>query len=160
MTNYCLDANVFIEGWTKYYSIDLCPNYWRILDDLAQAGTIFAPIEVKREIDKIDDGLKEWLKEKPYFFHEITTPVQEQLRTIMASYGRLVDSTKQRSMADPWVIAFALSESATVVTKETPVGVDSRRIKIPDVCEALGVPWIDDFTLARNIGIKFSAIIG
>lgn len=62
MKKYCLDTNVFVEAWNRYYSMDLCPKYWSILDELAQEGKIFSPIEVKREIEKIDDGLSQWIK--------------------------------------------------------------------------------------------------
>ena len=157
MKKYCLDTNVFIEAWNRYYSMDLCPQYWRILDDLAQQGTIFAPIEVKREIEKTDDGLYAWLRKRSYFFRDVDLRVQRELRRIMASHGRLVDSIKQRSIADPWVIAFAIAEDAVVVTKEEPAGPSSRRIKIPDVCHALDVPWMNDFEFAKEIGIKFTA---
>jgi hypothetical protein len=78
----------------------------------------------------------------------------------MASHGRLVDSIKQRSIADPWVIAFAIAEDAIVVTKETPSGENSRRIKIPDVCNALNLPWMNDFEFAREVGIRFIARLG
>jgi len=155
--NYCLDANIFIEGWNKYYSMELSTGYWEILDSFAQNGRVFSPIEVKREILRLDDGLTDWLKDKPYFFREITIEVQEELRRIMATYPRLVDSIKQRSIADPWVIALAKTENSIVVTKETPGGRNSRRIKIPDVCNELGVPWIDDFQFARELGIHFTA---
>jgi len=154
---YCLDANIFIEGWNKYYSRELSTGYWEILDSFAQDGRVFSPIEVKREILRIDDGLSEWIKPRAYFFREITVEVQEELRRIMGEYPRLVDSTKQRSIADPWVIAFAITEGAIVVTKETPVGLNSRRIKIPDVCNDLGLPWIDDFQFALELGIHFTA---
>lgn len=157
MKKYCLDTNVFIEGWNRYYSMELCPEYWEILDDFAKQGKIFAPIEVKREIDKTDDGLSKWFRERPYFFKNIGIEAQNYLRKIMATHGRLVDSIKQRSIADPWVIAFAMAENATVVTKETPAGSDSRRIKIPDVCDALDVPWMNDFEFAKEIGIRFIA---
>ena len=159
MKRYCLDTGVFIEGWNRYYSVDLCPQYWQVLDDLAQQGIIFSPIEVKREIEKIDDGLTKWIKNRPYLFKDITIEVQEHLRRIMASHGRLVDGIKQRSIADPWVIAFAVSENAVVVTKETPAGPVSQRIKIPDVCIALNIPWINDFEFAREVGIRFTAQI-
>lgn len=154
---YCLDTGVFIEGWNRYYSMDLCPEYWSVLDNLAQKGIIFAPIEVKREINKTDDQLSKWINGRPYFFKEIDILVQNYLRIIMASHGRLVDSIKQRSIADPWVIAFAMAEKAIVVTKEIPSGIDTRRIKIPDVCIALNVPWINDFEFAKEVGIRFSA---
>jgi len=156
---YCLDTGVFIEGWNRYYSMELCPEYWAILDDLAKKDIIFAPIEVKREINKTDDELSKWINERPYFFQDINVPVQMNLRQIMASHGRLVDSIKQRSIADPWVIALAMAENAIVVTKETPSGLDTRRIKIPDVCMALGVQWMNDFRFAKEVGIRFAAKI-
>ena len=159
MKRYCLDTGVFIEGWNRYYSMDLCQQYWQLLDDLGKQGIIFSPVEVKREIEKIDDGLKEWIKDKPYLFKEITEDVQIKLRHIMANHGRLVDSIKQRSIADPWVIAFAMAENAIVVTKETPAGPISRRIKIPDVCDALNIQWMNDFEFAKAVGIRFTAQI-
>jgi hypothetical protein len=157
MKRYCLDANVFIQGWNDYYSMDLCPEYWEILDRLAQENRIFAPIEVKKEIEKTDDNLAKWLKARPYFFQEITIEVQENLRKIMAAHSRLVDSIKQRSVADPWVIAFAMAEKAVVVTKESPSSTPTKRIKIPDVCHALNVPYLNDFDFAREVGIRFAA---
>ncbi len=156
---YCLDANIFIEGWNKYYSMDLNPGYWEILDRLAQEGRVFSPIEVKREILQNDGTLSDWIKSRPYMFKDITDDVQKELRKIMADYPTLVDSIKQRSIADPWVIAFAITEDAVVVTKEMPAGNNSKRIKIPDVCNGLGVPWIDDFQFAREIGMRFTAQI-
>ena len=155
MKRYCLDTGVFVQGWNHYYSMDICPEYWEVLDSLAKKDIIFSPIEVRYEIEKIDDGLNKWIHDKPYLFKDITTDVQENLRQIMASHGRLVDSIKQRSVADPWVIAFAMSENAIVVTKEFPSGIDTRRIKIPDVCNALKVPWMNDFDFAKEVGIRF-----
>lgn len=38
---YCLDANVLIQAWQKYYSPVLCPDYWKILDSLGSEGRIF-----------------------------------------------------------------------------------------------------------------------
>lgn len=158
MRKYCLDTNVYIEAWSKYYSMDLCPEYWDILDQLASQKIIFSPLEVKKEIEKTEDGLSNWIKDRNFLFRDINITIQENLRIIMDKHGRLVDSNKQRSVADPWVIAYAMAEDAVVVTKETPT-LSQRRIKIPDVCEALGVSWIDDFEFARQIGIKFTATI-
>ena len=159
LTRYCLDINVFIEGWNKYYSMSLCPSYWEIIDDLGEHGRVFSPIEVRREILQHDDGLANWIRDRNHLFRDISDNVQNTLRDIMRDFPRLVDNTRQRSIADPWVIAHAISENATVVTKEIPVGVASRRIKIPDVCNSLGVPWIDDFMFAEEIGIQFQAQI-
>ena len=45
--------------------------YWEILDDLGKKGTVFCPDQVKREIDKVDDTLKDWLNNKPYFIQNL-----------------------------------------------------------------------------------------
>jgi len=155
---FCLDSNVFIEG-NKYWSLRRVPDYWDILDNLGKKGVVLAPIEVLREIEKIDDDLKTWCFQRKHMFRDITTEIQVELRKIMKTYPRLVDSTRQRSVADPWVIAFAIIHKATVVTKETPIGPDGRRIKIPDVCAALGVTCIDDFEFADLIGLRFKATL-
>lgn len=154
---YCLDTNVFIQAWTKYYHIDFFSDYWRKLDELAQAGEVFATSEVKREIDKIDDTLKDWLGKRDYFFKDIDDNVQRCLAEVFQdpNHHRLVDSTKQRSIADPWVIAHAMAEDAIVVTKEQFEINITKKIKIPNVCEAMGIEWIDDFEMVRRLGMQF-----
>ena len=61
------------------------------------------------------------------------------------------------SVADPWVIAFAMAENAVVVTKESSSATPTKRIKIPDVCRAMNVPFLNDFEFAREVGIRFAA---
>ena len=73
------------------------------------------------------------------------------------THKNLVDNTKQRSLADPWIIAHAINENAIVVTKEEKVtAINTNRIKIPNVCENMGVPWINDFDLIERLNIRFS----
>lgn len=153
---YCLDSNIFIQGWNTYYAPELCPSYWDVLDNLAATGVIFAPIEVKREIEKIQDSLHGWLKGRSYFFRDIDLEVQIVLRDILHNFERLVDTKKERSMADPWVIAHAKVSGAIVVTKES-YSTSPTNIKIPNVCEALDVPWMNDFQFCREVGIRFEA---
>lgn len=159
MTNprlYCVDSNVLIQSWTSYYSLELCPTYWDIFNDLIDEGRVFATMEVKRELEKNEDNLFRWAQARARLFREADESVQLALIDILRDYSRLVDSTRQRSIADPWVIAHAKVANATVVTKEQPS--DSRkRIKIPDVCAQLGVPWIDGFQFCREVGIRFEA---
>jgi hypothetical protein len=70
------------------------------------------------------------------------------------------DNTKARSLADPWVIAHALRENATVVTKEEKAtAINTSKIKIPNVCEKMNVFWINDFQLIVELGIITNQII-
>lgn len=59
--------------------------------------------------------------------------------------------------ADPWVITHAINENAVVVTKEEKLtALNSRKVKIPNVCDNMGVRWINDFKIIEDLGIKFS----
>jgi hypothetical protein len=157
MKMYCLDANVFIQAWSDYYGIDQCPEYWEILDRLAKEKQVFCPEEVKREIDRQDDGLADWLRSRPHFVQDITADVQENLRVVLAQFPRLVDTKKDRSMADPWIIAHAMTVGASIVTKEMPVGLNAKAPKIPDACNHFAIDWMNDFQFTRELGIRFSA---
>jgi len=157
---YCLDTNFFIEGWNKYYSPDFCNGYWDIISELGKTGDLFVPEMVRNEINKVDDALKNWFKDRNYLVKSIDENVQKCLKEIYAkdsNHHKLVDNTKNRSIADPWVIAHAMAESAVVVTKEEKITTPgSTKIKIPNVCDNMGIRWIDDFIFIREIQLNFN----
>jgi len=161
---YCLDANVLIEAWQKYYSPEFCKDYWEILNEQGRHGRIFVPEVVYDEITRTDDDLSKWLKKSKILIRKITEPVTLCLKDIYShdsSHIKLADSTKGRSLADPWIIAHAIHEKAVVVTKEEKVtALNSSKIKIPNVCDNMGVAWINDFQLVAELGIQFSCKIG
>ncbi|SRR5258705_13222594 len=156
---YCIDANVLIQAWQKYYSPKFCTDYWKILSDLGKQGIIFIPQTVSEEIIKTDDDLATWLKQSGIPVHEIDSVVTKCLQDIYAKdpvHKYLVDNTKQRSLADPWVIAHAIKANACVVTKENKELASTTRIKIPNVCDNMGVLWIDDFKFIEELKLRFS----
>jgi hypothetical protein len=154
---YCLDANVLIQAWQKYYNPAFCPDYWEILTKLGTIGTIFIPELVYEEIVRTEDELSKWLKGSKIPINKISEPVTKHIRNILSDYPTLVNNTKARSLADPWVIAHAFHENATVVTKEEKVtALNSNKIKIPNVCETMGIKWINDFQFIDELGIKFN----
>ena len=59
---YCLDTNILIQAWQKYYSPKFCQEYWQVLNHFGVSGQIFIPEEVKGEILKTDDDLSKWIK--------------------------------------------------------------------------------------------------
>ena len=156
---YCLDANVLIQAWQKYYNPKFCPGYWEILIELGKIERIFIPELVYEEIVRTEDDLSNWLKGSKIPINKISEPVTICLQKIYAAdlkHKNLVDNTKARSLADPWVIAHALHENASVVTKEEKVtALNSNRIKIPNVCDNMGIRWINDFQFIDELDIKF-----
>lgn len=157
---YCLDSNFFIEAWNKYYSPDFCEDFWKILNEVGSSGTFYIPSQVKEEIFRVDDELKKWLATSKIVVKEVDENVADCLKSIYAKdekHIQLVDSVKGRSLADPWIIAHAINDNAVVVRKEEKItDPSSGKIKIPNVCENMGVKWITDFNFIREIGIKFS----
>ena len=158
---YCLDANVLIQAWQKYYSINLCPNYWDLLNELGERRKIFIPEIVKDEIVSKEDDLTKWLKASKIPIEKIDDIVISKWHEIQDAnhlHKFLVDNTKNRSLADPWLIAHSMKLKATVVTKESKVtDPSSKKIRIPNVCENMNVTYIDDFEFLEDIGIRFKA---
>lgn len=157
---YCIDANILIQAWQKYYSPEICPSYWEVLNNLGKRGAIFIPELVYEEIEKGEDNLFEWLKNSDIPIKKIDGEVANCLKKIYASnpnHKYLVSSNGIHSKADPWVIAHAMKENAIVVTKETKDYFKKQtKIKIPHVCDNMNVSWIDDFEFIRNLNIKFT----
>jgi Domain of unknown function (DUF4411) len=61
---------------------------------------------------------------------------------VLGHCARMVGSHKGNNAADPWVIALAKARGLTVVTPEVQTG-NFDKPRVPDVCEALGVPWMN-----------------
>jgi rRNA-processing protein FCF1 len=162
---YCLDANVLIQAWQKYYSPKVCPSYWDILNSLGTQNKIFIPEAVYDEIVRTEDDLSKWLKASDIPIKKIDENVTKCLQGIYSSdpnHKFLVDNTKARSLADPWVIAHAINENAIVVTKEEKVTALNRKpnkVKIPHVCDNMNVSWMNDFQMISELGIRFNCVI-
>lgn len=157
-TTYCLDANVLIQAWQKYYSPALCPDYWKVLDSLGSEGRIFICQEVFDEIVKTEDDLSSWLKGSNIPVRKANESVIGSLKEIYKTpaHLKLVDNTKNRSLADPWVIAHAMDTKSVVVTKEEKVTqANSTKVKIPNVCDNVGVRWINDFEFVQELNLRF-----
>lgn len=157
---FCLDANVLIQAWQKYYNPKFCPDYWKVLIELGNREVIFIPEVVYEEITRTEDELSKWLKTSKIPIEKISESVTICLQKIYATdpeHKKLVDNIRGRSLADPWVIAHAMDKNAIVVTKENKeTALNSKRIRIPNVCENMGIKWINDFQLIERLDIKFS----
>ena len=160
---YCLDTNNLIQAWQKYYSPAICPDYWEVLNKFGEREIIFLPESVYNEIIRTDDSLSEWIKSSQIPVKKVDENVikcLKQIYEVNPGHKFLVDNTKARSLADPWVIAHAMNESAIVVTKEEKVTAqNSKKIKIPNVCENLNIPWMNDFQMIKELGIVFTCNI-
>jgi len=104
------------------------------MDQAATQGQIYVIDEVVTELKRKDDGIHKWIESRESMIIPIDEDIQRNLITIMENYPRLVDTRKNRSGCDPWVIALAQARSHAVVTAEKATGSlikteDSRRVR-------------------------------
>lgn len=146
-----MDTSAFLNAWRRSYPPDVFPSLWEKVGKLAQEGKLIASEEVLVELEKKDDDVYAWAKQREQMFIPIDGLIQQAVRGILLQYPRLLDTRKNRSGADPFVIALAQTEKCIVVTGESPSH-SEQRPRIPDVCDALGIRYIDFVQMAREQG--------
>jgi hypothetical protein len=121
------------------------------MDAAALGGTILAVDEVFRELEKKDDVAFQWLKARRGMVVALDTEIQQRVAAILSVHPRLIDTRRNRSSGDPFVIALAQARGGSVVTGEKPSGVIAKP-NIPDVCAVLKIPCMNVLTMFRNEG--------
>lgn len=139
---FSLDTSGILDAWVRYYPIDVFPTIWSYMDTAASRGEILVIDEVVRELERKDDEICKWVKQHSAMIVPIDDAVQGLVTEIMSKFPRLVDTKKNRSGCDPWVIALAKLGDLTVVTGEKATG-RLEKPKIPDVCKALDVRCVE-----------------
>jgi Domain of unknown function (DUF4411) len=153
LTTYSADSSSLIHGWRRIYRPKNFGFVWDRLGVLIEEGRLKASVEVYNDLEKKDDELFKWCKErKGEFVVEIDDIIQAHVTRIMGAYPRLVDTVKGRSGSDPFVIALAASTNPTmtVVTEEF-VG----KVRIPDVCNAEKIKYCGLADLIERENWKF-----
>ncbi len=138
---YSIDTSAILDGWGRYYPPDRFPSVWRNIGQLIAHRSLCGTEEVLIELKKKDDDVYTWAKSQPGLFLPIDEPTQRSVAKILSDYPRLVDARKNRSTADPFVIAVAQVNGLTVVSGEIPSN-NLRKPKIPDVCSAMGIKHV------------------
>lgn len=156
---YLLDTNIFITAKNEL-PMDVYPSFWQELSKLAGNGVFKSIKKVEDEIRKGKDELVDWIDNNlpnDFFIAENTETLValssvSQWATMNGVYTQAAKN-EFASVADSWLIAEALSQSVTVITHETPDPSCKKRVKIPDVCNAVGVKFCDLNTAFRTLGV-------
>jgi hypothetical protein len=157
---YLLDANTYIQAKNQYYGMDICPAYWDWLDIQFQQGTIASVDMIGRELKDGNDELAEWAKARPGHFiknDDISTQqiFAEVVQAVMAGDYNAGNRDNFLAKADPWIIAKAKSIGAAVVTHESFVAPNTKKVKVPNICQQFGVPCINTFQFLRELDARF-----
>ena len=160
---FVLDANVFIEAARRYYAFDIAPAFWENLIRHAANEQLQSIDRVKHELERGKDELAAWATSN--FSTAFISTDQED---VIESYGGVINWVQAQSQfldvakadfaasADGWLIACAKSKGFIVVTHEVLDPGIRRKIPIPNVCQALGVSYVDTFAMMRALGVRFS----
>ncbi len=138
----------------RYYPPKFFSSLWDKMDVLIKNGTMISTEEVLHELEKKADEVHSWAKQRSEMFLPLDEPVQVEVGLILATYPRLVDVRKNRSIADPFVIAQAKISGCMVVTGER-ASHNLDKPRIPDVCAELGIECIDFLGMIKKNSWQF-----
>lgn len=153
---------MLIEGVKGPYGFDIAPRFWAILDELIADDRISCPLLVYDELQKVQDDLHAWAKErrKTGLFVEPSLTVQRRFQEIVEYVSaRYPDNqSRQRFLdrADPWLIAHAMSRDGSVVTLEAKAPDTSLKVKIPNVCSHFNVTCMNTYQMLRELGVTWN----
>jgi Domain of unknown function (DUF4411) len=150
---YCVDTSGWLDGWRRQYPLDVFPTLWTRIDQEVQSGKIIASEEVYVELAKKDDDLHKWIQSRKQMLVAPEEAIQKIVAALLVKYPRLVDTLKNRSQADPFVIATAIERKATVVTGEAFGTVE--RPRIPFVCREEKINCITFLEMMRELNLAF-----
>ena len=139
--------------------MDFCPGFWDWLKKAYEKEKVNSVAKVKDEIFAGDDELFDWVKSLPKAF--FLQPQQSDVDALQKISSWVTTGKYDQAavaqflqLADYYICAQALTGEHTVVTLEVP-SESRKRVKIPDVCLAMNIPYINTFDLLRREGARF-----
>jgi hypothetical protein len=142
----------------------IAPIFWKELVEHASNGRLLSIDRVKNELVKGKDELEEWARSEfhKYFVSTADSGVIEAYREIInwaMDQKQFTNDAKynfaKEGNADAWLVAYAKAKGGVVVTHEKYDPKIKRKIKIPNVCRAFGITYIDTFDMLRQLGVVF-----
>lgn len=116
---YSFDTSAILNGRRDLFRPAVFRSLWGRVEDAISAGQIRSVDEVQRELARRDDDAKRWADGQTGLFCPLDEQIQQAARHILRLHPNMVRQGGRRSAADPFVIALAMVNNATVVTQET-----------------------------------------
>jgi hypothetical protein len=160
--NRLLDANVFIEAKNRYYGFDICPGFWNWMDGVFDNGVNTIDRVWTELIADKEDELSKWARDRKGLPHILASSDADtqaafgEVANFVARGGyRAAAINKFLNGADPWLVAKAMCNGATIVTHEQPAPDSKKRVPLPDICTTFSVPYEDTFDCLRLAKAEF-----
>ena len=162
MVDLWLDSNIFIDSKSRFYTFDIAPGFWRILEDKAAKNILKIPSTVYQEITghfDHQDELCRWLIQRESIFSvPPDAPAQAAYSQVVGHVSTAYDyrhATEFYGKADGWLVAYAVSHGGSVVTfeaRDNSVNWAKKKVKIPNVCDAFHISCLERDGMMRQLG--------
>lgn len=142
MERYAIDACSLINA-AKNYSLkkSTFTPIWDKVENMIEAGALISTVEVRDELK--DDDLVEWGKRNDQLFLPLTEEVQKKAIDVLRDFPTMIKmKSTGNSNADPFLIATASIEGATIVSDERLGDESTGDYHIPNVCRRYGIGCI------------------
>lgn len=154
---HLVDANILIDAKNRYYAFDIAPGFWTWLEKAHRSGILISIDAVRDELLAGQDDLADWARTHRDFFLPVDQWTAQNLAPLSAwaarqNYSPAAQREFAGDRADFLLVAHAAGHGDTVVTHEQPSPDSRKRVKIPDACEAMGVEYLDIFSVLRRTG--------
>jgi len=156
--SYIID-NCTLTAIFRHYYPESFPNFWIKFENLIGEQKIASVREVKKEIEylKRGDSLEEWTKNNPSFFHDPTVSELNLITKIYSVRHFKQNMDKRKFLqggpfADPFLIAKAMNNAATLITQEQ---FKENSARIPNICAHFGIECMDLKSFLQRENWKF-----
>lgn len=162
---YCFDSSALII-LQRYYSVQIVPDLWALLDKLAKEERLISHELVYHEIVPVEgekDYLANWCISNRKIFVPQTQRQINMIGDILTNFPKLINPEYEKNQADPWLIAVMVER----MEHEGLFGINSRYIlvsmentrssqKIPAACKHYNINHmtINEFFNHNNIVFK------
>lgn len=156
---YLLDANIFIQAKNLHYGFDFCPAFWEWLVVQNNAGRVYSIDKVANELAAGDDELSDWAEQTGA---GLFLPTDAGIIPSFAPVSAWVTAQQYEpaavntflQVADFYLVAHALAQGHVIVTHEVAAN-SLRKIKIPNVCAGLSLPFMTPYEMLRRERARF-----
>ena len=165
---YVADTSALFAARVERYPPELFGSVWQFIEALD--GRLMVCEEVAREIGRHaedpDSGIGSQVLALRSWLHDSAVDTQVSLLTLDDAVSREVqrwvgrigsgwpnwNAIRSSNSADPWVIAYARALGGIVVSEERRRSSGRGGVKIPDVCDGLGIGHLSLLELLRKEG--------
>jgi hypothetical protein len=160
---YALDANVMIQAKDAHYQFSFCPAFWEFLVAAGGDGRLLSIDKILGELATGGDALATYANSR--LGHDFFRDSGDA--EVVAEFGRLTAWVTAQGQffpaakadfaggVDGWLIAYARVHGCTVVTHEVHAPDAKRKVPIPNVCLAFGVPCCNTFEMLDALRPQF-----